>query len=202
MSFLAPLAAGLLGAGTAAAGTAAATAGTATAAAGTAAAGTAAATGATAAAAGSGLSALSILQGGASVISALGALGAASTQAQALTAQATGADLQARAEDNSALQRQTGMKRALLDAIGENTVRTAAAGIDIGGGGLLDDMNASAETTVARELSIDRADRDFRKSMLRAQAAGYRSQARAVRSAGVLQAAGIGLTSGLNIFTR
>lgn len=151
--------------------------------------------------AGGGLSALSILQGTASVMSALGSLSAGNAQASAAEAQATQADLDAEREANLGMQRRTKIKSELLQVLGENDVAAAAAGIDVGTG-LATDMAASLETRAAQELSIDRADQDYRAAQKRAQAAGYRSQARSYRRAGALNAAGAVLSSGLSMGAR
>ncbi|MBS7545691.1 hypothetical protein [Ancylobacter oerskovii] len=159
------------------------------------------AAGAVAGAATTGVSALSILSGAASVIGVLGSLASANAQADSMREQAAQVELDAKREDNLGLQRRTAMKRELLTVLGQNDVNAAAAGIDISSG-IAQDMNESAETAAATELSVDRADQNYRAAQLRARAANLRSQATAVRKAGALTAAGGILQSGITMYNR
>lgn len=145
-----------------------------------------------------GFSALSILSGAASVIGAFGQMQAANAQAENLNQQAKQVDLDAERESNLGMQRRTAIKRELLTVLGENEVNAAAAGIDLGAG-IVQDMNQSAENTSAQELTIDRADQDYRTAQKRAQAHSLRSQASSVRKAGALSAFGGVLSSGLSM---
>ncbi|MFK8250188.1 hypothetical protein [Ancylobacter terrae] len=159
------------------------------------------ATGIGAAATTAGLSAASILSGAASVLGAFGSLASGAADSRALTMQAGQADLDAKREQNLGIQRRTAMKRELLTVLGENDVNAAAAGIDLSTG-IAEDMNAAAETSLAQELSIDRADQDYRAAQHRARAAGFRSQARARRMASYLSAGGSLLQSSVSSAVR
>lgn len=152
--------------------------------------GTAAATGAAATATvSSGLSAASILQGVATVGGVLASLSAANSQADSYDGQAADTAVQSVADDTSAVQRNTAMKRELMRVMGENTVAAAAAGLDASTG-IGADANTAASQKAATELAIDRSSQDAKRAMYRARASGYRQLASSARSSGMWQAFG------------
>lgn len=148
--------------------------------------GTAAAGGATAVAS-SGFSIGGILKGVISGVSALASLSQTDAQAEQFEAQAFSAEQQAQDERAQGLQRTSEIKRQMNRALGENAVKFAAAGIDLSGG-VADDNARSIEDRATDEISIDRADTDARRAVLRARAAGYRRTASRTRSVGRLTA--------------
>lgn len=139
------------------------------------------------AAAGTGLSASSLLSGIATVGGVLAAMGAGNAQAESYKAQAFTSDMEAENEKAQSLQRTTAMKRELARILGENDVNYAAAGIDLSGG-VAAEARQTAEKRAAQEISIDRSMADAKKAMLKAQAATYRRLASQARTTGFLNA--------------
>jgi hypothetical protein len=144
------------------------------------AAGGAAATGA------SGFSAASLFSTALQVLGGIGAGVAAKNQAYDMAAQT---DLQAGQEQVQATQRQTAMKRQLLQVLGENDVTFASAGIDISSG-IAQSSAKDAKTRAQQEISIDRNDTDFRRAILRMRASGQRAQGRSAMGGALLGALG------------
>ncbi len=133
------------------------------------------------AAAGGGISAMSIIQGGLSVFGVMARIAQASADADAMEDQAAAKEVEETGEEARKMQNQAAMKRELARLSGENDVSFAAAGIDISHGVAADTRSSEAKKA-ANQLTIDRADADKRKAMLRMQAAGLRSRASARRS--------------------
>lgn len=136
-----------------------------------------------------------------SVLSAVGTVMGGLSAAATSRDQADNADLQAGQEQVEATQRQTKMKRSLLNALGENDVAFAAAGIDITGG-IAQDARATAEKRASEEITIDRRDSDFRRALLKMRADGYRRQAGAQIGGALLSAAGSLLDAGISGMSR
>jgi hypothetical protein len=141
--------------------------------------------GTTAAAAGSGLSAASILQGAATIGGVLASIGAGKAQAESYKAQAFEAELERENENAQHVQRASAFKRELLRIVGENDVSYAAAGIDLSAGAPAD-ARQEQQSRVASEISIDRATTDARMAMLKARAASLRRLARNARTKNLL----------------
>ncbi|SNY93504.1 hypothetical protein SAMN04515647_3801 [Cohaesibacter sp. ES.047] len=167
-------------------GTAAAAAGAATAGAGAATAATTAATASTGLF-GSGISAGTILKGVAGFASAVAGMTGANAQAEQFEMQADQSEMQATDEEAKGLQRTTDIKRQLMKSLGENAVKFAASG-QLVGEGVSEDMELALEDRAAQDITVDRADTDARKAMLRARAAGWRRVAGRTKSAGGLSA--------------
>ncbi|NUR12357.1 MAG: hypothetical protein HOQ20_11020 [Bradyrhizobium sp.] len=123
------------------------------------------------------------------VLSAIGTLGAGFASAQASKDQADAVELQAGQDKVQDTQRQTQMKRTLLQVLGENDVTFAAAGIDISGG-IAQDAKQTATKRAVDELTIDRRDSDFRMALAKMRAQGYRRQASSTIGGALLGAAG------------
>ena len=83
--------------------------------------------------------------------------------------------------------RTTSLKKELAQALGENDVKFAAAGIDLSGGVAADNRQA-LESDATQEISIDRSDTSARYALHRSRAAGYRGLAKSTRRAGMLGA--------------
>lgn len=124
----------------------------------------------------------------ASVLGAVGTIGAGMASAQASRDQADQAILQAGQEKVETTQRQTQMKRTLLQVLGENDVAFASAGIDISSG-IAQQARQTASKRAADELTIDRRDSDFRRALLKMRAQGYRRQAKSQMGGALLGAA-------------
>jgi len=139
-------------------------------------------------------SALSILQGVASAIAAIGAVGTGISAMAASEEAADQTELQAGQEKVQATQRQTQMKRELLRILGENDVAFAAGGVDVGaGGGIAEQARASARKEAATEINIDRDNDEYRRALLRVRSRGLRRRGGEQLLSGFGQAAGIGL---------
>ena len=195
--------AAVAGTGAAVAGTAATAATAGTVALGTAAPawiGLASGTAATAAAGSSfsAATALQILSGAVSVFGALSGIAAANTEADGIDNQAATKDIEAKREEVNSVRRTAAMKRELARVTGDNDVAFAAAGIDISQGVAADSRRNEA-VSAANEISIDRADSDARKAMLRSQALGLRSRAKSKRKAGKINAIGKIVKTGLSL---
>lgn len=155
--------------------------------------------GAAAGAASAGLSGGQILT---SAISAIATIGSGMAAMQAANEQAVQTELQAGQDQVETVQRQTQMKRALLQTLGENEVAFAAAGIDIGSGGIADATRASNVKRATEELSIDRRDADFRSSMFKMRASGIRRQGKSAMGGALLTAVGRMANTALDMSQR
>lgn len=141
--------------------------------------------------AGIGSSASSLLGGSQffKAVSLLGTIGtglAANAQAKA---QAADIELQAGQEKLRTVQQQTRASRQLRAVLGENANTFAAAGIDLSGGiaqSSADDIKKRA----ADNLTIDRADDEFRRSLAKLRARNVRAQGRSALLASGINAAG------------
>lgn len=144
------------------------------------------------------------LSGAQTVVSALSAIGTVAGGLSAAAASrdaADQADLQAGQEQVEATQRQTQMKRTLLQVMGENDVAFASAGIDISGG-IAQQARQTAQKRAAQELTIDRRDSDFRRALLKMRASGYRRKAGAEIGGALLSAATGMINTGLDVSGR
>jgi hypothetical protein len=178
----------LLAAGTALFATAGGTAATA---ATTAAVGTAAA----------GSSALSILQGVATAVSALGAIGGGFAAMQASNEQADQVELQAGQEQLQAQQRKLAMTRELHRILGENDVAFAAGGVDVTGG-IAAESRADATAESVQDMTIDRDQDEYRRALLKVRARGLRRRGGEQMFSGLLGAASAGLNFGMDLAER
>ncbi|MBZ9856759.1 hypothetical protein LB566_23485 [Mesorhizobium sp. CA13] len=136
-----------------------------------------------------------------SVLSAIGTLGAGFASAQADKDQANAVELQAGQDKVQDTQRQTQMKRTLLQVLGDNDVTFASAGIDITGG-IAQDARQTASKRAADELTIDRRDSDFRAALAKMRAQGYRRRASSTVGGALLGAAGGLLNTQIDIGQR
>lgn len=155
-----------------------------------------------AAAGGTALStALSILQGVATVTSIFGTLGAAENEAIALEGSARMTELDAGQNQLASTQRQSVMKRELMRVLGENDVAIAAAGIDLTGG-VAESSRAQIKGDASREISIEREDDELRRALLKARSSGLRTRAAGAREGGLLRAFGQGASLATDLFER
>jgi len=165
---LAPLA-GLFSGGAAAAGT------------------TAAATGAAAGAAGSGFSLASILQGTATVLGVVSAIGAGNAEAAQAETAASDAESEQSLETLQGINRRTSIKKQLADALGAQDVAYAGSGVDLSFG-----TAKAARTDAYREadlgLTTATGTEQTRISRLVERATNYRAQAKTARRMGFLNA--------------
>lgn len=136
-----------------------------------------------------------------SVLSAIGTVGAGVAGAQASRDEADQADLQSGQEQVQDLQRQTKMKRTLLQVLGENDVAFASAGIDISGG-IAQQSRQTASQRAVDELTIDRRDSDFRRALLKMRAQGLRRKASSQIGGALIGAATGVLNTGIDLAGR
>jgi|GEM_PF-1811966 hypothetical protein len=164
-----------------------------------------AATTATTAAAGIGAassSALSILQGVATAVSALGAIGGGLSAANASNEAATATELQAGQEQLASEQRSLTMKRELMKVLGENDVAFAAAGIDVGSGGIAEQTRTRAKQDAATDININRSQDEYRRALMQARARGLRRRGGEQVFSGLLSAVGTGVNYGMDLAGR
>lgn len=171
---------------------------------GTGAAGQAVGISTTTAAAGAGLggSFLStILQGGATALSAMGAIRAANAKSDALIAQSQDATFDAKQEEIAGTERQTAMRRSLLQTIGERDVAYAAGGVDLTfGTPAVSRQQAIADTNSA--VASDRSATETKAGRLRERAASLVRMADEARRSGRTAALGDALTFGAAVAKR
>lgn len=147
-------------------------------------AGAAAATGAAAA---GGISFSTILQGGLGILSAISAINAANTQADNLELQADDARREQPLETLQGITRRTSIKKAMMDAVGEQDVAYAASGTDLSFG-----TPSVARTQAFREadtaLETDNGTQITRQARLQEREANYLKMARKARQGGIFDA--------------
>lgn len=170
---------------------------------GSAAAGSAAAAGATAgaAAAGTGLTLSTILQGGATVLGIVSAIGAGKADSDALELQAKDQERQQALDTLQGIDRRTSIKKALRDATGAQDVAYASSGVDLSFG-----TAAKARDDSFREadLALDTSSGTelTQSGRLMERAANYRSSAKRARRGGVVDALTGGIKNTVSILDR
>lgn len=152
----------------------------------------------TAASAGLGSATLSALSGISTALSVLGTLGAGAAASREANQMADQAALQDGQEQVAGQSRKTKMSRELARVLGNNDVTFAAAGIDLTQG-IAADAATRAKQQAASEISIDQQDTDFRRSLYRMRAAGYRDKAKSARGGALLSALGSVAGFGLDL---
>jgi hypothetical protein len=150
------------------------------AAAGTAATAGAATAGATAA---GGLSLASILQGTATVLGFVSAVGAGNADAQKMELEAADADREQPLETLQGIERRTSIKRAMADAVGAQDTAYAGSGVDLSFGTA---ANARKDAYREADLALTTATGTemTRSARLVERAANYRSGAKKARASG------------------
>jgi hypothetical protein len=144
---------------------------------------------------------LSVLQGVSATLGILGQIGAGNAASNQAKDAANQAELESGQEQLKQTQRQTVMKRELARVLGENDVTFAAAGIDLSSG-IAQSAAANATKRATDEISVDRADSDFRRALLKQRATGFRSQAKSARGGALLSAIGTGVGYGIDLAKR
>ncbi len=152
--------------------------------------GTGAAAGGTAIASAS--TVLATLQGVATTVSVISTIAGTLFKASATQDQAKQAEMQGTQTKIESLDRQTRMKRELLKALGANDVRFAAGGTR-GGQGIALSTARQSQNDTTREISIERANSNFRTALYRARAQGLRRKAGTELFTGLLGAVGTGI---------
>lgn len=160
----------------------------------------AAAAGAGAAATG-GFSLSSLLQGTATVFSAFSALGAGEADAEELELAADDAAREKPLETLQGINRRAGIKAEMMNRIAEQDVANAASGVDLSFGTPLQARrDAFRQGDLA--LETDMGTEQTRVARLTEREANYRKRAKRARSAGVLDAIGIGLKGATSLADR
>lgn len=167
-----------------------ATGGAGAAAAGTAAAGTAAAA--------SGISALSLLQGGMAAVSAIGSIGAGIAANNEAKAMAKQAEFQARDEQINTITDQTKIKKAYADALSKQAVQFAAGGVDLGSVSV-DSARQQLSDDAENEIQLSGSSGLRRSLSQRVQANIYRQKGKAALASGFISAIGSGLKAGIDM---
>ncbi|MBY2992496.1 hypothetical protein HF272_13760 [Rhizobium leguminosarum] len=139
------------------------------------------------AAAAGGISFSTILQGGLGLLSAFSAISAANTQADSLELQADDARREQPLETLQGIARRSSIKKAMIDAVGEQDVAYAASGTDLSFG-----TPSVARTQAFREadmaLETDNGTQITRQARLQEREANYLKMARKVRQGGTFDA--------------
>ncbi len=152
---------------------------------GGAAAGTAAAGATATTTAASGFSLASILQGTATVLGVVSAIGAGNQDAAALEAQAVDAEREKPLETLQGIERRSSIKQAMADAVGAQDVAYAASGVDLSFG-----TAGAARKDAFREADLASTTatgtEQVRVSRLDERAASYRRAAKQARRAGLV----------------
>lgn len=160
----------------------------------------AAATGAGAAATG-GFSLSSLLQGTATVFSAVSALNAGKADAEALELAADDAEREKPLETLQGISRRTGIKAEMMNRIADQDVANAASGVDLSFG-----TPGQARREAFRQgdlaLETDIGTQETRVARLDERAANYRKRAKRARSAGLVDALTTGLKGASSIADR
>lgn len=135
----------------------------------------------------SGFSLATVLQGTASVLGVVSALGAGAADAAQAEMAAADADAEQRLDNLQGIERRGSIKRAMADALGAQDVAYAASGVDLSFG-----TARQARTDAYREgdmaLTADASTQTTRTARLSERAANYRASAKNARRLGVLNA--------------
>ncbi|MDG4894619.1 hypothetical protein P9272_13660 [Mesorhizobium sp. WSM4976] len=147
----------------------------------------AAGAGAGAAAAGSGISLASILQGTATVLGVVSAIGAGNAEAAQNELAASDAEGEQQVETLQGINRRASIRKQMADALGAQDVAYAASGVDLSFG-----TAKAARTDAYREadlaLTSDSSTELTRVSRLAERARNYRAMAKAARTGGIINA--------------
>ncbi|TPN57170.1 hypothetical protein [Mesorhizobium sp. B1-1-7] len=169
---------------------------------GAAAAGTTAAAGAAAGTtAASGISLASILQGTATVLGIVSAVGAGNAEAAQAETAASDAESEQSLETLQGINRRTSIKKQMAQALGAEDVAYAASGVDLSFG-----TAKAARTDAYREadlgLTTSTGTEQTRISRLVERARNYRTAAKAARAGGILNALSGGVDNLLSFNQR
>jgi hypothetical protein len=130
------------------------------------------------------------LQGGMSVMSAMSAVRAGDAQADSYREQSAASLFDAKNEQINSTNRQAGLRRELVESLGQRDAAYAASGVDLSFGTpavardqAIDDAN--------RALEGDSANRDMRVARLKERSAGFDRMAKESARSGRLKALGV-----------
>lgn len=143
----------------------------------------------------------SILSAGATALSVLGTMRAGQQRARSLELAAEDAEFDAKIGDVETAERRTGLKRALVMALGERDVATAASGVDLSFGTpsiARGEAAEDADDAISRENNAN----ELRRARLAERSASYRRMASESRAGGLGRAAALALEGGAKIARR
>lgn len=150
---------------------------------------------------GSGISLATILQGTATVLGVIASIGAGNAEAERQELAAEDADREQALETLQGVERRSSIKKALVDALGEQDVAYAASGLDLSVG-----TAAEARRDAYREadlgLTSSSGTEAVRRSRLMERAASYRAGAKQARAMGVVNGLAQGLSGFASIVRR
>lgn len=168
---------------------------------GTAAAGAGAAAGAAGAAAGGSSLLSTIVQGGLTAFSAAASIGAGVAARSEARVEELSASSQASQEKIAADDEAVRLNRAMAEAIGEQAVAYAAAGIDISSGTPMQ-ARQKAKERANEDLNINRANRSAKVAAWNSRAYAARSRGKAAMASGLAGAVGDIGGYGLDVLNR
>jgi hypothetical protein len=143
----------------------------------------------------------SILSGVATVGSVLNTQRAGDVTAQGYELNALDAETNVKVEENQGIERRTSLKAALVKALGDRDVATAAGGSDLSFGTPVIARQEAVKDS-ERALTVDKQTEDVRTARLKERAASYRIAAANTRSGSLSKAAGIGITGLASVLRR
>lgn len=143
----------------------------------------------------------SILSGSATVLSVLGNMRAGEAKARSLELAADDAEMDAKVAEVQTIERRAGLKRALVQAIGERDVAAAASGVDLSFGTPAVARGEAVEDS-ERALALEDSTLAFNRARLFERAASYRRMASESRAGGLGRAAVAGLEGGAKLLRR
>lgn len=147
-------------------------------------------------------SALGIMQGVATAVSALGAIGGGLAAMRSANEQADAVELQAGQEQLAGEQRRMSKTRQLMQILGENDVAFAAGGVDVSGGGIAQVSKQQARNAAVFDMNIDRDQDQYRRALMQVRARGLRRRGGEAFGAGLMGALDAGLGYGMDLFER
>ncbi|GGE79084.1 hypothetical protein H1W37_19485 [Stappia taiwanensis] len=154
-----------------------------------------------AAAAGSGFSLASLLEGTATVLGAVSAIGAGYADAEMMELQAEDAERQIPLETLQGISRRASIKRELAEAIGDQDTAYAASGVDLSfGTPRVAKKQAFREADYA--LTSDAGTQETRTARLSERASVFRGRARRARRGGFMDALGLAFSYGADRLER
>ena len=143
----------------------------------------------------------SILAGTATVAGMMGASAAGQEQARSLNAQAMDARTEQDVERLRGSERRDGLRRSLLQTLGERDVAASASGVDLSFGTAAI-ARGEAERDAERALTKDQSTEDFRVARLQERENEFTRSAKSAKRAGTIKAVGLGLQTAASFARR
>lgn len=144
---------------------------------------------------------MTVLQGGAGLVSAMAAMREGQAKAGQLELQAVDAEGKAGQAEVDGLRKQNSLRRALLQQMGDHDVAYAASGVDTSFGTAAT-ARREAQSDAASALVQENSNTSAQKMALNRQAIAYRRAAKDSRRAGRMAAIGGLIGTGTDILAR